>query len=98
LQQKEPPEFLYHGTATRFLESIKKLGIIKGNRQHVHLSLDMATATSVGSRHGSPVVLQVFSKKMYEQSFKFYLSANGVWLTDHVPVEFLNFRLHSSTG
>ena len=27
--------------------------------------------------------------KMSEKSFKFYVSANGVWLIDEVPPEFL---------
>lgn len=89
LQPKEPPEFLYHGTATRFLDSIMKQGLVKGNRQHVHLSLNEQTATKVGQRHGVPVVLKVLSKKMNEAGHIFYLSDNGVWLTDRVPVEFL---------
>jgi putative RNA 2'-phosphotransferase len=89
LQPKEPPEFLYHGTAARFLDSIMKQGLVKGNRQHVHLSLNVQTATKVGQRHGNPVVLKVLSKKMHEAGYIFYLSDNGVWLTDHVSVEFL---------
>ncbi len=40
-----PPEVLYHGTATRFLESILKTGLQKQQRHHVHLSADEATAS-----------------------------------------------------
>jgi putative RNA 2'-phosphotransferase len=57
--EKTPPEFLYHGTATRFLEPINQQGLLPGSRQHVHLSGDAETATAVGQRHGKPVVLTI---------------------------------------
>ena len=80
-----PPPVLFHGTATRFLESIQKQGLLKGNRQHVHLSPDESTAIKVGQRHGKPVVLRIAAGRMQLDGHKFYRSANGVWLTDHVP-------------
>jgi putative RNA 2'-phosphotransferase len=86
-----PPEILYHGTAERFLISIEQRGLIKGKRNHVHLSADVDTATKVGRRHGRPVVLRVKAGLMYQDGFIFYLSANGVWLTDRVPVQYLVF-------
>ncbi len=86
-----PPEVLYHGTATRFLDSIKEQGLLKGKRQHVHLSSDEATAINVGSRHGKPVVLLLESMQMHKAGFVFYKSENGVWLTDHVPTAFIKF-------
>jgi putative RNA 2'-phosphotransferase len=85
----DPPEFLYHGTATRFVNSIRKQGLQKRGRQHVHLSAERETAISVGSRHGVPVILTVSSKTMQQAGHEFYQSANGVWLTDHVPNKFL---------
>lgn len=87
----EPPDFLFHGTATRFLDAIHSEGLTKQGRHHVHLSADMKTATAVGQRHGKPVVLTVDAKKMHEAGHKFFLSANGVWLTDAVTPEFLTF-------
>jgi len=84
-----PPDMLYHGTATRFLESIMKTGLSKQKRQHVHLSKDIDTATAVGRRHGKVVILEVDSKKMFEDGYEFYFSENGVWLTDVVAVEYL---------
>jgi putative RNA 2'-phosphotransferase len=87
----EPPEMLFHGTATRFLNSIQKQGLLKGNRHQVHLSKNMDTATNVGSRHGKVVVLKVKSIEMYKAGFEFFVSENQVWLTDHVPVEYLEF-------
>lgn len=86
-----PPTTLFHGTATRFLESIKKGGLIKGSRHQVHLSKDLETATNVGGRHGKVVVLEVAAGKMQAAGFEFFVSENGVWLTDHVPVEYLIF-------
>ncbi len=83
--EKEPPEFLYHGTATRFLDSIRLKGLIAGSRRHVHLSKDTTTAASVGQRHGKPVILKIEALLMYQQGFKFFQAENGVWLTDHIP-------------
>jgi putative RNA 2'-phosphotransferase len=89
-QPEVPPEFLYHGTATRFLASILQQGLIAKQRHHVHLSHDTETANAVGKRYGKPVVLIINALKMHQQGFKFFRAANGVWLTDHVPVEFVN--------
>jgi putative RNA 2'-phosphotransferase len=84
-----PPELLYHGTATRFLTSIRETGLRSGSRQHVHLSADQATAVAVGSRHGKPVVLTVQAGQLHRAGGQFYLSENGVWLTGAVPPEYL---------
>ncbi len=88
-----PPDLLYHGTATRFLASIRDTGLRSGSRQHVHLSADPATAVAVGSRHGKPVVLTVQAGKLHRAGGQFYLSANGVWLTLTVPPEYLQAEL-----
>jgi putative RNA 2'-phosphotransferase len=89
LEQKQPPEILYHGTVERFLAAIMAEGLKKGKRHHVHLSKDVETARKVGARRGKPVILQVTAGKMHEQGHVFYLSANGVSLTESVAVEFL---------
>lgn len=89
LEEREPPEFLYHGTARKFEGAIWKAGLLKMSRQHVHLSSDEVTAVTVGARHGSPVILVVESGRMFREGFKFYLSENGVWLTHHVPKNYL---------
>ena len=85
-----PPAILYHGTATRFLESIREQGLKAGSRHHVHLSLDVSTAVSVGKRYGKPVVLEIQAMRMHQRGFKFFLAENEVWLTDVVPAEFIN--------
>lgn len=92
LEPVEPPAFLYHGTVDKFINSIKRTGLEKRNRQHVHLSKDRATAVNVGSRRGKPVILSVQSASMYQAGYNFYCSKNGVWLTDHVPVEYIDFN------
>lgn len=89
LKAVTPPDILYHGTATRFLDSIMQTGLSKQARQHVHLSQELETATAVGKRHGKLVILEVDAKKMFDEGFEFYLSENGVWLTDVVGVRFL---------
>ena len=89
LEEKLPPDVLYHGTVERFVASIMEEGLNKGKRHHVHLSKDIETARKVGSRRGKPVILQVDAGKMYGAGLKFFLSANGVWLTEAVPTAFL---------
>lgn len=84
-----PPEHLYHGTASRFVDSILQHGLVRGSRNHVHLSLDVETATRVGERHGKPVVLTVAASDMQRDGHVFYLTENGVWLTEHVPRKYL---------
>ncbi len=91
LSVQVPPDILYHGTAERFVSSIKEQGLIKQQRQHVHLSAEQSTAVQVGQRHGKPFVFSVLTVQMHQDGFVFYLSDNGVWLTDHVPVKYLSF-------
>ena len=91
LVAQEPPAMLYHGTTSKYIDVIRKHGIQKMNRHHVHLTTTKATALNVGSRHGKPVLLEINALKMHEQSYEFYLSANGVWLTDEVPPAFIDF-------
>jgi putative RNA 2'-phosphotransferase len=89
LKPLPPPDTLYHGTAERFLTAILKEGLTKQQRQHVHLSQLQQTAKAVGSRHGKPVLLTINAKAMVAAGFLFYLSDNGVWLVDSVPLEYI---------
>ena len=88
----EPPEFLYHGTAIKNIESIKKQGLVKGKRHHVHLSADKSTALNVGQRHGKPVILIIETKKMHETGYEFFVSDNQVWLAEVIPTDFIRFE------
>lgn len=89
LKELPPPERLFHGTAERYLESIRKRGLLPGSRLYVHLSDNAETARTVGARHGKPAVLVVRSGQMHRDGYRFYRSVNGVWLTKHVPPEYL---------
>ena len=89
LEPELPPKYLYHGTAPRFLDSILTSGLKPRERQHVHLSSDVKTTVRVGQRHGKPVILVIKAGKMNADGYSFFLSANGVWLTEHVPLKYL---------
>jgi putative RNA 2'-phosphotransferase len=89
LMPAQPPERLYHGTAERNLDSIREKGLLAGSRQFVHLSIDVQTAIAVGRRHGRPMVLTILAAEMVSAGHVFYRSANGVWLTAHVPIAFI---------
>lgn len=91
LTPQSPPDVLYHGTATRFLESIRATGLKPGSRQHVHLSRDTETAIKVGQRHGKPVVLTIRAKELAALGQEFFCSENGVWLTAPIAVKFIEF-------
>lgn len=90
LSPQTPPAWLYHGTAERFLPAIREQGLLKGKRHHVHLSATPEIAKAVGARYGKPVILQIPAEKMHADGVVFYQTVNHVWLTDHVPPEFLS--------
>ncbi|AKU98978.1 RNA:NAD 2'-phosphotransferase [Labilithrix luteola] len=91
LAPTEPPDLLFHGTVERFLESILSAGILRGARTHVHLSVDVQTARIVASRRrGAHVILSVRARAMHAAGSSFFLSENGVWLTEHVPPSFVD--------
>jgi putative RNA 2'-phosphotransferase len=86
-----PPEVLYHGTAEKHLPGIRREGLIKGARHHVHLSERVETASAVGQRHGRLVLLEVRAGAMHRDGLLFFKTPNGVWLTDGVPAQYLVF-------
>ena len=87
----KPPETLYHGTVAKFIDAIKTQGLQKMSRRHIHLSKHIETAKKVGARRGKPVILVIESGKMFGDGYAFYVSENGVWLTDQVPVKYIGF-------
>lgn len=86
---QKPPTVLYHGTGQKSVNSIKLTGLEKRQRQQVHLSKDIETAIAVGQRHGKPYVFEILAEQMYIDKHEFFLSDNGVWLTDNVPTKYL---------
>jgi len=85
-----PPEILFHGTAEKNIDSILEKGLLKQERNHVHLSDDIETARNVGLRYGKPKILKVYALNMYHEGYLFYHSKNGVWLTDFIPIDFIS--------
>jgi len=93
-----PPKTLYHGTATKSVGGILLTGLEKRSRQHVHLSKDIETAAKVGQRHGKVFIFEVDAGQMQADGFEFYISENGVWLTDNVPVKYLREFFDEANG
>ncbi len=85
-----PPAVLYHGTATRFVESIRAQGLLPGQRHHVHLSESVETASQVGERYGKLHLLVVDCARMSAAGHEFYMADNNVWLTKQVPAEYIS--------
>lgn len=90
LAPRTPPDALYHGTVERFLAAIMAEGLQKMKRHHVHLSPDLETARRVGARRGAPIILLVDAAAMTRDGCVFYLTGNGVWLTEHAPACYLS--------
>lgn len=89
LKPTKPPAILYHGTATRFLESIMQEGLKPGQRHHVHLSSDTDTAKAVGQRYGKPAILEINTEQMHNDGYQFFLSDNHVWLISSVANQYI---------
>ncbi len=89
LEEAEPPEILFHGTATKFEEAIDREGLIPKSRLYVHLFPDCETAEKVGKRQGQLVVYRIRSGEMHRDGYVFYRSVNGVWLIKAVPVQYM---------
>ena len=90
-QPATPPEHLCHGTPERFVPLIRDSGLKKIKRHHVHMHADQNLATEVGGRRGKPILLIVRSLEMHRAGHEFFVTENDVWLTDHVPAEFIDF-------
>ena len=99
LKKTIPPETLWHGAGEKNVASILQDGLIPKSRLYVHLSKDYDTAVKVGSRHGKPVVFKVYAGRMAEEGYEFFMSENGVWLSKHVPKEYIEvYNPYSGEG
>jgi len=90
LPEETPPDVLYHGTGIKYKDAIDRQGLVPKNRLYVHLSADIDTARKVGQRHGKPVIYAVDAAAMHADGYVFFRSVSGVWLTEKVPVKYLN--------
>ena len=89
LEEKIPPDALYHGTATKYEDSIKQKGLISKERLYVHMTDSLEIAKKVGARHGKLIVYEIDAKKMSEDGIEFFKSVNNVWLTKYVDTKYL---------
>lgn len=87
--QQKPPPYLLHGTTIRFWDSIQQQGLIAGKRHYVHLTESRTTAEQVGQRYGRILLLQIDAHQMLKDGYTFFLSENNVWLTEHVPIQYI---------
>ena len=92
LEEKIPPDVLWHGTGEKFVPFIDVQGLIPKSRLYIHLSKDTETARKVGSRHGRPVIFEIDCRRMVKDGYRFFISANQVWLTKEVPARYLKKR------
>ena len=91
LNQAEPPAALFHGTSLTNWQSIEREGLKKMQRHHVHLSADVETAKIVAMRRkGEHLILRVDAARMFSEGHSFFVSDNGVWLAESVPVQYLS--------
>ena len=84
-----PPATLFHGTTESRLANIRREGLRRMKRHHVHLSESTETAQRVGGRRGQAIVLTVHAGEMHDAGHEFFVSENRVWLTERVPPEYL---------
>lgn len=91
LPKQEPPLRLLHGTALKYIDSIRNYGLKSKSRQYVHLTEDKDLAIMTGSRHGQAVLLEIDSLAMFNDGYNFYHTNNGTWLTAEVPVQYIIF-------
>jgi putative RNA 2'-phosphotransferase len=91
LKAVEPPAVLFHGTSLVNWPLIEREGLKKMERHHVHLSDDVETAKIVATRRkGDYIILRVDAARMFSEGHSFFVSDNGVWLAESVPVQYLS--------
>ena len=84
-----PPTILYHGTTHKALPQILQSGLKPMQRQYVHLSVDIETATSVGKRRDSnPIILKINADAAQKAGIQFFIGNEKVWLCKEMPKEF----------
>ena len=84
-----PPTILYHGTASKNVETILSVGLDSKSRQFVHLTTNIDNALNTGIRHGEPSVLTVFAQSLWENGANFFKANDFVWLTASVAPKYI---------
>lgn len=98
-KSEAPPTYLYHGTSKNVVSAIRENGILRvpakeGSkaRDHVFLTESQEIAFRKGNRHGESVVLRVNALEMHNAGYEFYHAKNDIWLTDHIPPQFIEYN------
>jgi putative RNA 2'-phosphotransferase len=86
-----PPDVLYHGTPETALAAVRRDGLLPMKRQYVHMATTVERATSVASRHGTPVLLRVDAKAAHAAGVVFYQADDEHYLAAAVPAAFVVF-------
>lgn len=92
LKRDKPPACLYHGTTLESYSGIIMAGYIsKMSRLYVHMQSNISKAEQSARRWKNqiPIVLEIAADEMVQDGWKFYLSENGVWLVDQVPLKYI---------
>ena len=90
-QPVTPPEILYHGTPQTAVAAIRREGLSAQQRQYVHMATTVERATSVGARHGKPILLKVRARVAHEAGVAFFQADDEHYLTQSLPPEFIIF-------
>lgn len=86
-----PPAVLFHGTSHKALPQILQDGLKPMQRQYVHLSVDVDTATRVGKRRdGNPVILKIDAEAAQKAGIQFFIGNDKVWLCKEMPKDYLS--------
>lgn len=86
-----PPEWLYHGVPPSSLETLRADGLRPLDRQFVHLSATRQDALAIATRHSSEaLVVTVLARRASDDGVQFYHASSGIYLTRHVPPQFLH--------
>ena len=91
--EQTPPDKLYHGTNTAAADQIYQSGSISKCKRHaVHMQADIEKAWQSARRWKgkTPVVLEIDSAAMHRDGIRFFVSDNGVWLTEEVPIKYIS--------
>lgn len=96
LKQATPPSVLYHGTTIEALQKIKESGhVSKMSRLYIHMNQDVSKAEQSAKRWKGkiPTVLWIDTDAMVGDGYEFYLSENGVWLVNDIPIKYVLYAV-----
>jgi putative RNA 2'-phosphotransferase len=88
-EPRNPPEILFHGTATGVLPTILQFGLHPMSRAFVHLTSNPDYAEQVVKAKGGGEVLCVNTKDAKKEGIEFFQANSHVWLVRELPTKFI---------